>query len=79
LLTDRGRAEHPVRLRAHATRSGIVRGTTTAFSRKRRTAPRGSKHSAIGHVGFLDSRGQDGDDQASETEVERPDEDDIPF
>jgi single-strand DNA-binding protein len=38
-----------------------------------------SKHSAIGHVGFLDGRGQGRDDRAGEADAERPDEDDVPF
>jgi single-strand DNA-binding protein len=40
-----------------------------------------SKHSGIGHVGFLDSRSRDdvGEGQANEAHAERPDEDDIPF
>jgi single-strand DNA-binding protein len=39
-----------------------------------------SKHSAIGHVGFLDrGKGGAGNDHADEPDAERPEDQDIPF
>jgi single-strand DNA-binding protein len=38
-----------------------------------------SKHSAIGHVGFLDGRRGAGDDQTGETGTGEADDQDIPF